>query len=181
MIPLYTAQQVRDADNFAVNVLGIPSIVLMENAARSIYINVIENAKSFTKNKNVGIVCGKGNNGGDGFATARHFMINGFNVFIISLGSEEELKGDALINFRIVKNLLNEYTQSKLVIYQNSKDLSILDNCDVVIDAMLGTGSRGTLSEPYKEIVEYLNKLNVYRVAIDLPTGLDLETSTYYI
>lgn len=178
MIPLYTSKQVREADNYAINVLGIPSIVLMENAARSIFSAIIENGNEFINNKTIGIVCGKGNNGGDGFAVARHFIINGFNVYVISLGSEEELKGDALINFRITKNLLNEYPQSKLIIYQNIKDLSILDNCEIIIDAMLGTGSRGSLSEPYKEIVEYLNDLNAFRVAVDLPTGLDLETST---
>ncbi len=178
MIPLYTTQQVRDADNYAINTLGIPSIVLMENAARSIYSNVIEYAGEFIKSKTVGIICGKGNNGGDGFAVARHFVNNGYKVFLISLGAEEELKGDALINFRIIKNLLNEYPESKLIVYQNIKDLSLLDNCEIIIDAMLGTGSRGVLSEPYKEIVEYVNKLNAFRVAVDLPTGLDLETAS---
>lgn len=178
MIPLYTTQQVREADNFAINTLGIPSIVLMENAARSIYNFVLEYARDYLKTKTVGIVCGKGNNGGDGFAVARHFLINGFTVNIVSLGAEEELKGDALTNFRIIKNLLIEYPQSKLIIYQTIKDLAILESCDLILDAMLGTGSRGILSEPYKEIVEYLNKLDVYRVAVDLPTGLDLETAT---
>ncbi|MCX7797493.1 MAG: NAD(P)H-hydrate dehydratase [Melioribacter sp.] len=178
MIPLYSTQQVREADSFAINILGIPSIVLMENAARSIYFYVLEYAKEYIKTKTVGIVCGKGNNGGDGFALARHFVINGFTVYIISLGSEEELKGDALINFRIIKNLLAEYPQSKLIVYQSLKDLTILDNCDIIIDAMLGTGSRGILNEPYKQIVQYINELNAYRIAVDLPTGLDLETAT---
>ncbi|MDH7606006.1 MAG: NAD(P)H-hydrate epimerase, partial [Melioribacter sp.] len=178
MIPLYTTQQVRDADNYAINTLGIPSIVLMENAARSIYSAVIDYAQEFIKSKTVGLICGKGNNGGDGFAAARHFVNNGFKVFVISLGAEEELKGDALINFRIIKNLLNEYPESKLIVYQNIKDLSSLDDCEIIIDAMLGTGSRGVLSEPYKEIVEYVNKLNAFHVAVDLPTGLDLETAS---
>ena len=104
MIPLYTSQQVREADSFAINTLGIPSVVLMENAARSLYHEIILNLSEKLENKNVGIVCGKGNNGGDGFAVARHFIINEYFVKIISLGAEEELKGDALINFRIIKN-----------------------------------------------------------------------------
>lgn len=178
MIPLYTTQQVRDADNYAINTLGIPSIVLMENAARSIYSAIIDNANEYLNNKTIGFICGKGNNGGDGFAAARHFLNNGFDVFIISLGAEEELKGDALTNFRIVKNLLNEYTKSRLIVYQNTKDLLILENCGIIVDAMLGTGSRGNLSEPYKEIVEKLNQLDAFRVAVDLPTGLDLEFSS---
>ncbi len=178
MIPLYSAQQVRNADSYAINTLGIPSIVLMENASRSIYEQTITQYAELIENKNVGIVCGKGNNGGDGFAVARHFLNDNFNVRIVSLGGEEELKGDALINFRIAKNLTAEYPESKLLIYESNRDLSILEDCSIIIDAMLGTGSRGELGEPYKSIVEKLNLLNAYRIAVDLPTGLDLENSS---
>lgn len=175
MIPLYSAQQVRDADSYAINSLGIPSIVLMENASRSIYDIILSHMEQ--PYHTIGIVCGKGNNGGDGLAVARHFINNDFNVRVLSLGGESELKGDALTNFRILKNLLNEYPQSKMIIFESSKDLSIFDDCDIIIDAMLGTGSRGELTEPYKEIVHKINQLNSYKVAIDLPTGLDLENS----
>ncbi len=178
MIPLYSAQQVRNADSYAINTLGIPSIVLMENASRSIYEQTIAQYAELIENRNVGIVCGKGNNGGDGFAVARHFFNNNFNVRIVSLGGEEELKGDALINFRITKNLITEYPQSKLLIYESTRDLSILEDCSIIIDAMLGTGTRGELGEPYKSIVEKLNLLNAYKIALDLPTGLDLENSS---
>lgn len=178
MIPLYTSHQVREADSFAINTLGIPSIVLMENAARSLYAHITENCDQKLENKNVGIVCGKGNNGGDGFALARHFMINEFTVKIITLGAEEELKGDAFTNFRITRNLLSEYLSSKILVYESAKDLSVFDDCSLIVDAMLGTGSRGELAEPYKEIVAKLNQLNAFKVAVDLPTGLDLENSS---
>ena len=178
MIPLYTSQQVREADSFAINTLGIPSIVLMENAARSLYAAITESCDQKIENKNVAIVCGKGNNGGDGFALARHFIVNEFTVKIISLGAEEEFKGDALTNFRITKNIIGEYPSSKILIYENVKDLSAFDDCALVIDAMLGTGSRGELAEPYKEIVAKLNQLNAFKVAVDLPTGLDLENAS---
>ncbi|MEW6507552.1 MAG: NAD(P)H-hydrate dehydratase [Bacteroidota bacterium] len=175
MIPLYSAQQVREADSHAINVLGIPSIVLMENASRSIFESVLRNID--TTVKNIGIICGKGNNGGDGFAVARHFLNNNFNVRVISIGAEEELKGDSLTNFRILKNLLNVYPQSSLIIYESIKDLAVLDDSEIIIDAMLGTGSRGELTVPYKEIVNRLNNLSAFKVSIDLPTGLDLENS----
>lgn len=177
MIPLYTSQQVREADSFAINTLGIPSVVLMENAARSLYTEILQNIDEKLENNNVGIVCGKGNNGGDGFALARHFIINNYSVKIVSLGAEDELKGDALTNFRITKNLIVEYLSSKLTVYESVKDLSAFDDCSLIIDAMLGTGSRGDLAEPYKEIVERLNQLDAYKVAVDLPTGLDLENA----
>jgi len=178
MIPLYSAQQVRDADAYAINTLGIPSIVLMENASRSIYEQLISMYGQVIENNNIGIVCGKGNNGGDGFAVARHFINNDFNVRIISLGDEDEFKGDALTNFRIIKNLLAQYTLSKLVIYESNRDLAALEDCSIILDAMLGTGTRGELGEPYKSIVEKLNMLNSYRIAVDLPSGLDLERAS---
>lgn len=180
MIPLYTSQQVREADSFAINTLGIPSIVLMENASRSLYSEIVATMTdtNTSVNKNVGIICGKGNNGGDGFALARHFIINEYNVKIISLGAEGELKGDALINFRITKNIVAEYPASEIIIYEDVKDISVFEECDIIIDSMLGTGSRGDLAEPYKEIVERLNQLDAYKVAVDLPTGIDLQNSS---
>lgn len=178
MIPLYSAQQVRDADNYAISTLAIPSIVLMENASKSIFDAILKNSDIKNEVKTVGIICGKGNNGGDGFALARHFLNNEFIVKLISLGAEEELKGDALINFRIAKNLLIQHPQSKLIVFESIKELSLLDDCHIIIDAMLGTGSRGELTEPYKEIVTKVNQLNAFKVAIDLPTGLDLQNSS---
>src|ERR1035437_7168611 len=141
MIPLYSAQQVREADIYAIDSLGIPSIVLMENAARSIYSEIINNIDDSLPNKNIGIVCGKGNNGGDGFALARHFLNEDYTVYVVSLGAEDELKGDALINFRITKKLINDYPLSKIVVYTSHKDLSPLEDCSIIIDAMLGTGT----------------------------------------
>jgi ADP-dependent NAD(P)H-hydrate dehydratase / NAD(P)H-hydrate epimerase len=177
MIPLFSSKQVRGADQFAVDTLGIPSIVLMENAARSIFRFILTSGYDF-QNYSVGIVCGKGNNGGDGFALARHFLINDFNVQIISIASEKDLKGDALTNFNITRKMLKNYPASRMMVYRSLKNLSLLDDCGIIVDAILGTGSKGGLVDPYKSIVEYLNKLNAFKAAVDLPTGLDIETST---
>jgi len=177
MIPLYSARQTREADSYAINVLGIPSIVLMENAARSIYTAIREFAGTSQIAGKIVIICGKGNNGGDGFALARHFINEGSQITVISLGGESELKGDALTNFRITRNLLSEYPASSLIIYSGPKDLSLLDDCSIIVDAMLGTGTRGDLGEPYKDIVEKANQINALKIAVDLPTGLDLESA----
>jgi len=152
-------------------------MVLMENAARSIYDIMLEYSEYFA-NKSVGIVCGKGNNGGDGFALARHLLINGYDVKIISLGLKRDLKGEALENFRITKNVLAEYPSSKLLLYKSIRDLKSLRDCSVLVDAMLGTGSRGKIGKPYSEIIGFLNSLDAFKIAVDVPTGLDLETST---
>ncbi|MBX3007793.1 MAG: NAD(P)H-hydrate dehydratase [Melioribacteraceae bacterium] len=178
MIPLFSAQQVRNADALAINEYGFPSIILMENAARSIFEEILNFAEHNLIIERVGIVCGKGNNGGDGFAIARHFLTNGINVHVVSLGGEEELKGDALINFSILSKLLKNYPESKLVVFNSTKDFSGFENCQIIIDALLGTGYRGELNEPYKSIVEKLNLNSSIKVAVDIPSGLDLDNST---
>jgi len=176
MIPLYSSKQVRDADNYAINKLGIPSIVLMENAARSLYQLMLKYSSCF-ENKCIGIICGKGNNGGDGFALARHLIINGFDVKIVTLGKENDLIGDARINYLITKKVLAEYKHCKLIPFQTYKDLHELKECSVIVDAILGIGSKGKLSEPLTQIIKFLNSLNVFKIAVDVPTGLMLDES----
>lgn len=107
MIPLYSVQQIRSADDYGINKLKIPGIVLMENAAINIFNTIIQDFPNLSKDDNIGIIAGKGNNGGDGFAVARHFINNGFNVTIVSIASGKELSGDAKTNYIITKNLLN--------------------------------------------------------------------------
>ena len=101
MIPLYSTKQIRDTDNFAINELGIPSTVLMENAALQIYNSIENEILSVKKVKQVGAVCGKGNNGGDGFAVLRHFANKGFSIRVVHIGKEDEMSEDCRINFRI--------------------------------------------------------------------------------
>lgn len=178
MIPLYNTGQVRSADEYALAKLGIPGIVLMENAARSIYESIAENFTDDMFAKTVGIVCGKGNNGGDGFALARNFHINGYTVNVIALCSEKELKGDALLNYRILKNFALSNKNVSIKHYVNQKSLAGLIDCEIIIDAILGTGAKGELKEPFATIINYLNKLDGIKVAVDIPTGLDADTAT---
>jgi hydroxyethylthiazole kinase-like uncharacterized protein yjeF len=161
MIPLFSTKQVREVDSYAINKLGMPGIVLMENAAASIYNIVLENYDGNNILTRLGFVCGKGNNGGDGFAAARHFANNGFEIF------------DCLVNYRILNKLSKENKKIKLKKYSSHQDLNLLKNCDIIFDAMLGSGMEGNLREPYKTIVEYLNNLVAYKIAIDIPTGLN--------
>ena len=173
MIPLYSTNQIREIDNFAINELGIPSIALMENAALQIY-NTIEN-EILTKVRQVGAVCGKGNNGGDGFAVLRHFANKGFSLRVINLGKENEMSEDCRINFRILKKMAEFNKEIIIKEYSSLKDLGILAKSDIILDSMLGSGAKGELREPYKEIVDSLNKLKTKHIAIDIPTGLDAD------
>jgi len=173
MIPLFSTKQVREVDSYAINKIGIPGIVLMENAALSIYNTVLQNYAGLNVFTGLGFACGKGNNGGDGFAVARHFANNGFEVLVIYLGSEDEMSPDCLVNYRILNKLSKENKKIKLKKYSSGQDLNLLKNCDIIFDGMLGSGMEGDLREPYKSIVEYLNKIDAYKIAIDIPTGLD--------
>ncbi len=178
MIPLFSTQQVRAADNFAINKLKIPGIVLMENAAISIKNEILREFPFINAQYCFGIICGKGNNGGDGFAVARQLLISGYRVIVISLASAKELKGDALINYTSTKNLLKNYNNSKIIHFRSTADLRLLQQCDVIIDAILGTGSTGELREPYKSIVSKLKEIDALKIAVDTPTGLNLQNSS---
>lgn len=173
MIPLYKTSEIRNLDAFALNTLKVPGIVLMENASLGIYDSIINRISACNS---VGIVCGKGNNGGDGFAVARHFSNAGANVKIISLGYEDEMSEDCKINFNIAKNLAAQRKNLKIRFFNSLKDLNWLKNCDVIIDAMLGSGFTGELQDPYTSIIKFINKIKTYKCAIDVPTGLNAET-----
>ena len=175
MIPLFSTDQVREVDSYAIKQLGIPGLVLMENAAIQIYSFVLEKLTLLKKAEKIGVVCGKGNNGGDGFATARHFADNGFIVNVIFIGEEKEMSPDCLANYKILSNLAGQNKNLTIKKYSSEKDLRYLADCNVIIDALLGSGGHGSLKEPYKFIVENVNKIHSYKVAIDIPTGLDAD------
>jgi len=175
MIPLYSTENIRKIDEFAIHRIGVPGPVLMENAAIEIYRYLEENILNGDRRKKVGFVCGKGNNGGDGFASARHCINNGYSVAIVYLGDEEEFSADCRINFNIIKNYTNTNRNISIKKYSIPKDINRLGDCDVIIDSMLGSGAKGDLREPYKAIVGKLNKSRAVKVAVDIPTGLDAD------
>lgn len=173
MIPLYLTKHVREVDGYAINKIGMPGIILMENAALSIYNSVLENYQGTNIFTKIGFVCGKGNNGGDGFAVARHFANNGFEIYVVYLGSENEMSEDCITNFRILNQLSKENKNIKMKKFSSARELNPLKNCNIIFDAMLGSGMEGDLREPYKTIVKNLNNIDAYKVAVDIPTGLD--------
>ena len=162
-------------DDFAINKMGIPGIVLMENASREIFQKVHERIRHLESRK-IGFVCGKGNNGGDGFATARHFSNTGYEVFVIYLGTEKEMSEDCRFNYQILKKFSSTNKKIFLKKYQSISSLNLLKKCTIICDALLGSGTQGAIREPYLSIVKYLNKLKSIKVAIDISTGLNADT-----
>jgi len=168
---LVKAAEMREIDSHAINVLGIPGIVLMENAARG----VCEVIYSNLEGSSALIVCGKGNNGGDGLAVARNLYNLGYDVEVVLTAPIEELKGDARKNAEIISALpiplhvVN--TPEKLFeVYTFGKD------ADFVVDALFGTGLSKPLEGFYAEIVDFINSLNKPVVSIDIPSGLSADT-----
>ncbi len=176
MIPLFTVSQNREADLYAINSLGIPSISLMENASRSIFEKILEHFPKITQKDEISILVGKGNNGGDGLAVARHFINHNFYVNILLISSSKELKGDAKINFEILQELINQTDRGKIWQFDGIKSLIKIEKSSLIIDAILGTGSNGILIEPLKSIIQKVNQFKSKRVAIDIPTGINADT-----
>ena len=174
MIPLYNTSQIRNLDTFAIKRINVPGIVLMENAALGIYQSILERVEKINC---VGVVCGKGNNGGDGYAIARHFSNAGFDVKIISLGTVSDLSEDCKTNFNILKNLSINRKNLNIKSYKSVKDISWLKDCSVIVDAIIGSGFADGLKEPYSSIIKSLKKISSYKCAVDVPTGLNVFNS----
>ncbi len=162
--------------------MNLPSInwafqvlFLMENASREIFQKISERIEHLESPK-IGFVCGKGNNGGDGFATARHFTNAGYEVEVIYLGTEKEMSGECRFNYQVLKKLSTSNRKIKLKKFSSTQSLSSLKSCIIICDALLGSGTQGALRKPYTSIVNYLNKLNAIKVAIDIPTGLNADS-----
>ncbi len=164
-----TAQEMRNIDTYCIEKLGIPGIVLMENAALKVLNNLnIKSYDSFT------IVCGTGNNGGDGLALARHLISLNKKVSIFIIGSTENLKGDYKINYEILKNM-----NINLHYIHINKDISSLkksiSESQITVDAVFGTGLCRNVEGIYKEVLSIINNSS-YIVSIDVPSGLNADT-----
>lgn len=143
----------------------IPRAILMENAGRGIYSAIKE--KLDLKDKRILVVCYHGNNGGDGFVAARH-LCDEAEVNILFIGDESKLKKEALANFKKIEH--NEKIQFL------TDDEVDFEDYDIVIDAILGIGIQGRLNRTISAVIDDINKSKAFRVAVDVPTGLDPDT-----
>ncbi len=180
MLPLYTTGQVRKVDSDAINYFSYPSLLLMENAAINSVNISIEKLSLDSKYDRIAVICGKGNNGGDGFAIARHFALRGYKVEVFSLYKDEELTDDATVNCQILKKLSEALPDIFVGSINSSYYKAALLSATVVVDAILGSGAKGKLSAEISETVKFLNELPAKKVAIDIPTGVDGDTGYYF-
>ncbi|MGD0977949.1 MAG: NAD(P)H-hydrate dehydratase [Candidatus Bathyarchaeia archaeon] len=151
---------------------GVSRLLLMENAGHDVALEV---SSRFKSGKSVVVFCGLGGNGGDGFVAARHLSCMGFKVKVLLAGkSKDILDKAALENWRALQFL------SDTVPVEEVYDSALVPKtaADVVIDALLGTGAKGSLRPPVLQLVERINEMDAFRVAVDVPTGIDADTGT---
>lgn len=173
---LVTADEMKAIDRFTIEEIGIPGPVLMENAARG----ALEHIKSyFLRHLNeavIGVLCGKGNNGGDGLVIARYLHQEGYLVKVFLFGQKTQVKGEAALNLKIAERL-----GVPIIEILDESDLArareYLIACDLIIDAMLGTGLKTEVKGLMRSAVEFLNHtFPGLIVAVDMPTGLSSDT-----
>ena len=173
---LMTKDQVRAVDSWAINEIGIPGVVLMENAGRSCAELIKEKLKAVSQPK-VCIFCGTGNNGGDGYVIARHLLNSGFEVIVVICGDRGKVKGDAKINLDILEKLGPPVEQFNL----KQDDVparveAFTTEADMIIDGLFGTGLSGPLRDDYIQLIHCINACDCPILAVDIPSGLDCDT-----
>ena len=174
MKPVLSRAQMRAYDKFAIETCHVPGVVLMENAGRGAA-DVI--ARIAGADARIVIVCGAGNNGGDGFALGRHLLSREFEVHCFLLAPSEKVTGDARINHDAYIDLGGHYTE-----LPPGKELGPLEDelsrATMAVDALFGTGLTRPIEGHLKDVIEVINQFQIHRVALDIPSGLDADTGT---
>jgi len=168
--------EVRAVDAWAIDKIGVPGVILMENAGRSCA-ELIRERLAGVDNPSVCLFCGAGNNGGDGYVIARHLLNAGFHVKVILCSEREKIRGDAKVNLDILERLAHAVEQLDMTAGGLASRIHLLaGDADMVVDALFGTGLQGELREPYRSLIDAINALGRPVLAVDIPSGLDCDT-----
>ena len=166
---IMSRESCREIDKKAIELIGIPSIVLMENAANEVYLRIKNKGESFT------VVCGSGNNGGDGLAIGRKLVLSGKDVHFVIVSTKNNYTDDFNTNYNIVDNM-----GCKISFVKDIGDIEILKGIircnDIVIDSIFGVGINKELNVFYTEVINVINEYGKNIISIDVPSGLDCNT-----
>jgi len=166
-----TAQEIRNIDRRAIREFGLPGPVLMENAAAAIMAEM-ERFFDGLAGVKVGILCGKGNNGGDGLALARRLRVRGVPVRVALLASLAELQGEAKLNAEVLRK-----TDVEVIAKASPRSVEdVIGWSDILVDALLGVGLSSPLKGSYAAAVDKINRSGRPVVAVDIPTGVNADT-----
>jgi NAD(P)H-hydrate epimerase len=168
---LVNAEQMRSVDSQAIDIEKIPSLELMENAGRGIFEYVRDNILPQFDEPKLAIVCGRGNNGGDGFVVGRHLISHGLQPDFFLAGNDEKLSDDCRGNYDRIREAAYEVKQ-----VVNESDLPDFSQYDIIIDAIFGTGFSGAPRGISASIIDKINESESMVVAVDAASGLDVST-----
>jgi NAD(P)H-hydrate epimerase len=161
-------------DHLTIQEIGIPGIVLMENAARGATRIFLDHFHP-PENAHVVLLCGRGNNGGDGYVMARYLHQAGLKITVIVLSEIEKISGDALLNLDIIRRI-NLEIQAITNETAWDKCRQMIGTCDFIVDGILGTGLNTPVKGFYGQIIEEVNTSNKPVMAIDIPSGINADT-----
>lgn len=168
-----TSKEMQLIDKKAISEYGIPGIVLMENAAIQAIKEIEAGYGDLTK-KRVTVVAGKGNNGGDGLAIARHLINRGTKIIVYLLAEDSSIEGDALINLKIFKKMGGKIYDS------GSFDLkameTVISHSHIIIDAIFGIGLSTDVKGFYADVISLINSAGKPIVSVDVPSGISADT-----
>lgn len=165
-------QEIQNYDRHAIEVLGISSLCLMENAGRAVA-DEIKRRLARTGGRAVVLVCGSGNNGGDGLVAARHLLSVGIVPRAFLVMGSGKMSVDAKVNLDIL------HTAGFPVVNLDTADVTFrkaLAEVDIVVDALFGVGLNREIQEPFATVIEAINASARHVVAVDIPSGLDGDT-----
>jgi hydroxyethylthiazole kinase-like uncharacterized protein yjeF len=171
---LVKASEMQEMDRLTIQELGIPGIVLMENAARGV-VRIFLDHFNPPDRSHVVLICGPGNNGGDGYVVARYLHERGLKTTVVILSALKKIKGDALTNLEVIKHMDLEILEIP------GKDAWIkyrplVESCDFIIDGLLGTGLNSPVKGLYAQVIEEINSSALPVTSIDIPSGLNADT-----
>lgn len=173
MIKIVTAEQMQELDRRTMTEAHVPGITLMERAGSGV-VSCLEQTLGPTRGKTVTVVCGKGNNGGDGFVVARLLHQCQAKVRVLAMAPVSELSRDAAT---MCRRFVRRAGKSALRLYASkSQAQSLFRESDILVDALLGTGLSAEVSGPYGEAIDSINESGRPVVAVDLPSGLHANT-----
>jgi NAD(P)H-hydrate epimerase len=179
---IVSAAEMREIDRSTSERFGVPSLVLMENAGSAVARFILSD---YAQAERIGILCGRGNNGGDGFVVARKLVEAGCAVRVLLLSDPDELRGNAAAMFQSMMQKLQLMNVAPLIVREpgalDSSDAGEVFAADVLVDAILGTGFRPPVSPLYAAAIAKMNAAAAPIVAVDIPSGADadaMRTST---
>lgn len=173
---LATADQMQEIDRTAINKLRMPGLILMENAGRS-FVDELSRRVTPVSGKRVTVVCGKGNNGGDGYVIARHLLNRGCLVDVVLLSRRSDLQGDARTNLDILVRLAPLWKERLRILERFSAGrLKRLVKPDIVVDAIFGTGFRGKANGIFLAAIRWINATGAFVASVDICSGANAST-----